>query len=64
MHGQQGAGEARGAGRWGGRIYTAATVCKTDDSREHAVQHRELYSVDCGDLNEQEVQKRGVNVQA
>ena len=32
---------------------------KTENQREPTVQHRELYSVLCGDLNGKEIQKGG-----
>ena len=42
---------------WHGHIYT--TKRKIDSQWEAAAQHRELYSVLRGDLNEKEIQKRG-----
>ena len=55
-YGHQGGGWAElGDGDW--RIYT--TRYKTDNQREPAAQHRELYSVFCDGLNGKEAQKGG-----
>ena len=42
---------------WDWHIYIIDTMYKIDNQREPAVQHRELYSVLCGDLNRKEIQK-------
>ena len=40
--------------------HTIETMHKTDNSWEPTAEHRELYSVLCGDLNRKQSQKGGV----
>ena len=60
MYGYQG-GKGVGGRNWEIEIdiYTLLILCIKQITNEPTVQHRELYSVLCGDLNGKEIQKGG-----
>ena len=55
-------GHQRGRGKWDKLgdwdIYIYPTMYKIDNKWELTVEHRELYSMLCSDLNGKEIQKR------
>ena len=53
-------GEWDELGDWDGHIYT--TMYKIDNYCKSTIQHQEIYSMLCGDLNEKEIQKEGTYV--
>ena len=48
-----------GLGDCGWHTHTTESLYEIGDWGEPALQHRELYSVLCGDLNGKEIRKRG-----